>query len=99
MKEFIDRHIKWSESAFGSGYDCEGIVNHIREELDEILDSPADLYEWIDVIFLALDGAWRAGYSVEDIVFAMSQKQRINFDRKWNVSKKGLPNKHIVKRY
>ena len=68
---------------FGEGQRTVGITKHIRKELDEILENPTDLMEWIDVIILALDGAWRAGYTPRQIVEALDQKQQINFAREW----------------
>jgi hypothetical protein len=38
-------------------------IKHIKKELDdEIAHDPLDLGEWIDVIILGLDGAWRTGH-------------------------------------
>jgi hypothetical protein len=42
-----------------------------------------DLIEYIDVAFLALDGAWRAGYTPAQIVEGMLYKQKINNERQW----------------
>jgi len=74
---------EWSESTFGPDPRVNGIVSHIRKELDEILADPTDLYEWIDVAILALDGAWRAGYSPKEIIAALVAKQQKNLLRKW----------------
>lgn len=53
------------------------------KELREIEADPADLSEWIDVAILALDGAWRAGFSPAEIIAAMLAKQAKNERRKW----------------
>ena len=83
LVEHIERQRKFSEETFGPGLRTEGVVNHIRKELNEILDDPKDLYEWIDVIILALDGAWRTGATSEEIVEAIKNKQTINENRNW----------------
>lgn len=41
------------------------------------------LSEWIDVAILALDGAWRAGYSPSEIISALVAKQTKNESRQW----------------
>lgn len=56
---------------------------HIKKELTEIEQDPRDLIEWIDVVILALDGAWRAGYTPDQIVEALVFKQNKNESRKW----------------
>lgn len=83
---FIDhlrRQRLWSEATFGPGARTKGVVEHIRKELKEIEAAPDDISEWIDVVILALDGAWRAGASPENIVLALSNKQTRNEGRTW----------------
>lgn len=80
---FLDDKQKWSEQTFGPGNRTLGIVNHIRKELDEILAKPNDISEWMDVVILALDGAWRSGASSEQIIKALVAKHEKNVNRKW----------------
>lgn len=54
-----ERAMEWSEKTFGPGMRTEGITAHIRKELLEIEEDPNSLEEWIDVMILAFDGAWR----------------------------------------
>ena len=86
---------EWSEQIFGPGDRAEGVVDHIRKELDEILAHPTDLSEWIDVVILALDGAWRAGHSPADIIDALVAKQAKNERRKWPDWRTAEPGKAI----
>ncbi len=79
----INRAKAFSERTFGPGARTAGVVAHIRKELAEIEAAPDDLSEWIDVVILALDGAWRAGYSAEQIVDALAAKQAKNEARTW----------------
>lgn len=73
----------WSERTFGPGFRTQGIIKHIKKELIEIENDPEDLSEWIDVIILALDGAWRAGYEPLQIIDMFKMKQQRNRSRQW----------------
>lgn len=77
IPSLLFEHIPWSRDTFGDGLRTGGITKHIRKELEEILEHPTDLTEWCDVIILALDGAWRAGHSPEDIERALASKLEI----------------------
>lgn len=81
LVSYIQRQEEWSAKTFGNGVRTKGITAHIRKELLEIEATPHDVEEWIDVVILALDGAWRAGYSPEQIVAALEAKQAKNFKR------------------
>ncbi|MES2136185.1 MAG: dATP/dGTP pyrophosphohydrolase domain-containing protein [Pseudomonadota bacterium] len=81
--EHLSRQRAWSERTFGPGDRTKGVVDHIRKELLEVEAAPGDLSEWIDVAILAFDGAWRAGYSPEQIVAALVAKQAKNEGRDW----------------
>lgn len=76
----------WSEQTFGPGAREAGVIDHIQEELQEVEDAetPEDkLAEWIDVVILGLDGAWRSGASPEEIAQALMDKQSRNEKREW----------------
>lgn len=79
----LTRQIAFSEKTFGPASRKHGVVDHIRSELEEIEENPSDLSEWIDVIILGFDGAWRAGHSAEEIVNALVAKQTKNENRNW----------------
>jgi hypothetical protein len=79
----LQRQREFSERTFGPGARTLGVVAHIRKELLEIEAKPDDLEEWIDVVILALDGAWRAGASPREIVEALEAKQTKNESRTW----------------
>ena len=74
---------RWSTETFGPGARTAGIVKHIQKELLEIQADPSDVREWIDVVILALDGAWRAGYTPEEVVAALVKKLGVNLEREW----------------
>lgn len=73
----------WSEATFGPGPRTLGLLDHIRKELAEVESYPTDLYEWVDVIILAFDGAWRAGWEPQQIIDAIKDKQARNEARTW----------------
>lgn len=79
----LQRQRDWSEKTFGPGTRAAGIVDHIRKELLEIEADPGDLAEWVDVVILALDGAWRSGATPEQIIEAIKAKQTKNEGRVW----------------
>lgn len=79
----LTRQREFSERTFGPEARTAGILDHIRKELKEIEADPSDVEEWVDVILLALDGAWRAGFSPEQIARALAAKQSKNETRKW----------------
>src|SRR5690606_21013427 len=79
----LDRQRAFSERTFGHGVRTQGVLDHIRKELAEIEAAPHDLTEWIDVVLLAFDGAWRAGYTPQQIADALATKQAKNEARDW----------------
>ncbi len=93
--EHLHRQKKFSEKTFGPGPRSAGICDHIRKELAEIEAAPGDLFEWVDVVILALDGAWRDGYSPEEIAAAIAAKQARNENRKWPDWRTAEPGKAI----
>lgn len=77
------RQRAFSEATFGPGARTAGVIDHIRKEPREIEAAPDDLSEWVDVVILALDGAWRRGYEPHDILCAILAKQAKNEARTW----------------
>lgn len=95
---FIDLvmdQLEWSIGTFGGGTHTEGIVDHIRKELDEVLSSEGSVEEWVDVFILALDGLLRAGIECDPYppmthaeiarcaIQLIRDKQNKNKRRKW----------------
>lgn len=84
LTSHIHRQRIWSINTFGPGNRTQGIIDHIHKELLEVEEAGQNsLEEWIDVVILAIDGAWRSGYSPEGIVAALLAKQQENEKRKW----------------
>jgi hypothetical protein len=94
----LERQRFFSERTFGPGdaiARAAGIGHHIFKELHEVAADPMDLEEWIDVVILALDGAWRTGATSAEIAKALEQKQRKNESRKWPDWRTAEPGKAI----
>jgi hypothetical protein len=83
MEDIIHRQKEFSLKTFGPGARRRGVSDHIRKELKEIEESNGDLHEWVDVIILALDGAWRSGASPVEVTTAIVDKIIKNEKRKW----------------
>jgi hypothetical protein len=97
FKAYLEVQIKWSEIVFGKGMRTEGILKHIALESDEVREEPNELEEWVDIIILALDGAWRSGATPDEIILKMFYKQQKNLRRKWHVPEsENKPVKHIA---
>lgn len=93
--QHLHRQREWSGKTFGPGSRAQGVIDHIRKELCEIEENPTDLTEWIDVVILALDGAWRSGAWPDQIIAALQAKQTKNEARKWPDWRTADPNKAI----
>jgi hypothetical protein len=74
---------EWSKETFGPYERSAGCIDHIRKELIEIEENPRDVEEWIDVVLLALDGAWRQGHQPEAICASLAKKLHQNMRREW----------------
>ena len=85
LVDYLDIQREWSEIVFGEGPRVEGVCKHIEKELKEVRADPTDVVEWVDIVILALDGAWRAGFSPQQVCDAMITKQKVNIGRDWNV--------------
>ncbi|WP_263147765.1 DUF550 domain-containing protein [Pseudomonas sp. RIT-PI-AD] len=83
LEHHLLRQRDFSERTFGPGPRVAGVLDHIRKELLEIEENPGDLTEWIDVVILALDGAWRTGATPSQIIEALVAKQEKNEARSW----------------
>lgn len=84
LAKHLERQREWSLNTFGPpNNNTAGIIDHIQKELVEVEKNPEDVFEWIDIVLLAFDGAMRNGWSPEDVTNALRTKQLINEERKW----------------
>lgn len=89
------RQRAFSRATFGPGARTKGVTDHIRKELIEVEKAPGDLSEWVDVILLGLDGAWRSGATPEQIAAMIATKQDKNERRNWPDWRRADPDKAI----
>lgn len=95
LEAHLIRQREFSEKTFGPGPRTKGVIDHIRKELCEIEADPADIMEWVDVIILAFDGAWRAGWEPAAIIKSIVAKQEKNEARTWPDWRTSPPDKAI----
>jgi hypothetical protein len=95
LRAHLQRQIDFSRRTFGPGNRLHSVVDHIRKELVEVIDSNGSLAEWVDVIILAFDGAWRSGNDPDDIIAAILLKQARNERRTWPDWRTAEPGKAI----
>ena len=98
IQAFWDNQGTWSQSVFGT--DSErgpvGPLKHLEKEAREAQDSPFDLEEKADCLFLIFDAVRRSGKTLPDLMDACEKKLEINKARKWNKNvKEGEPIEHI----
>jgi hypothetical protein len=80
---FMRRLIAFSQRAFGPAKRTKGLLDHLRKELIEVEKEPDDLDEWVDVVILGLDGAWRHGGTPQGIIDRIVAKVARNEARTW----------------
>lgn len=95
LVKHLERQQAFSLDKFGPGLRTKMVTDHIRKELAEIEAAPYDLKEWIDVINLGLDGAWRTGATLKEIVEALAAKLTANEQRTWPDWRTADPDKAI----
>lgn len=95
--EVIARQHEWSQRTFGTHTDTEGNCKHIEKELVEVRANPGDVFEWVDIAMLAVDGALRNGFTPEQIIDAYANKVAINLTREWAKGGPGEPIEHVRK--
>lgn len=91
----LRRQRAFSLRTFGPGARSAGVIDHLRKELLELERDPSDLTEWIDVVLLACDGAWRQGFTPEQIACNLGEKLARNEQRSWPDWRTADPNKAI----
>jgi hypothetical protein len=63
--------------------DVPPILKHLKEEVDELINTPTDLEEYADILILTLQALYLSGYSVDDWLKASWKKHYVNIQRKW----------------
>lgn len=73
---------EWSWNTFKDSTIRSNIA-HLRDEIDEIEETPENIEEWADVIILYMNAAHFSGHSMDDILKAVHAKHEKNKKRKW----------------
>lgn len=82
----LRRQFDLCERTFGPESRCDGFV-HVVKPWNELWGDPTDGSDWIDVMLAAIDGAWRTGFTPEQIVSALQEQQLMNESRTdWRTS-------------
>jgi hypothetical protein len=91
FNSFCKDRNEFSRKTFGTPEERSSIypLQHLQEEINEVIEEPTDPMEWADCFLLFLDAAWRQGHSVDDLVEFGMKKLEINKKRKWNKSNDG----------
>jgi len=99
FEKYIDRQRVFSYKTFGPGSRTQRVLDHIRKEMAEIEADPLDLEEWIDIIILAVDGAWRTGAPSDVIAKTLWDKLTTNIEKRqwpdWRTAEPGKAIEHI----
>lgn len=100
LTDIITNQKTWSKETFGEGPRTEGVLRHIESEIAEIraeqVGTSAHLEEWVDIIILAIDGAWRSGdWTPEEICAMLEAKQLKNRHRQWKRTAPDEPSFHV----
>lgn len=91
LVHYLRDQMLWSKETFGCGTRDVGLLKHIELEVEEVRDSNGDdLYEWIDIIILAFDGALTHGFTPEEIAFALRHKLEKNKKRTYEKNHEGV---------
>lgn len=86
LVSYLAEQRDWSDKTFGPGPRLRGIAEHVGKELAEVTAActPQEaLEEWCDIAILALDGAWRAGFTPAQVCEQLRRKAAINRARQW----------------
>jgi hypothetical protein len=81
----ISEAAKFSNKTFGDEFERgpEGPINHLKKEVNELLESPLDRHEYADCFLLLVDAYRRAGGNIYDMLKAVEEKIEINKNREW----------------
>lgn len=95
FQQLQDELGEWADSTFGPRT-AESLLNHLREELDEVIADPTDEHEWADCLQLLID-AYRlaTGNSTDKLLDSSFQKLEILKTRKWHPADENGIVRHI----
>lgn len=75
---------EWADSVWGDRFGKPaGPLEHLRREVEELTAAPDDLLEYADVLALTMEAGRLAGFSPDDLLWAVREKLEINKAREW----------------
>lgn len=85
LLNLINDQSKWSQETFGTDSikGPIGALKHLKKEVDECLQDPSDIKEYVDCLLLILDASRRAGFPIIDLLNAAENKMIENKQRVW----------------
>ena len=85
---------KWSDETFGVSWP-EAALEHLKKEIEELLETPYSPFEYADCMILLLDAARKIGLRAETLLLLCKIKLEINKRRKWGPPDKNGVVEHI----
>jgi hypothetical protein len=74
----------WANATFPKEHmSCGPVIDHLRDELDEVEADPTNIEEWADVLLLILHGTRNQGILFSALLDQARSKHAINVARKW----------------
>ena len=86
IQTFINDLSIWSDNTFGKDRDFKGPLNHLKLEIEEVIESEGKISEFIDCFMLLLDSFRKVGGNEEILLQGLKNKLDINKLRKWKKS-------------
>lgn len=97
LQNLMDEGHKWSCSVFGEKYREILMLHHLKEEVDELIESiennntDNEKVEFADIFLLTINTASRRGYNAEDLINFTHRKIELNKLREWEpADEKGI---------
>jgi NTP pyrophosphatase (non-canonical NTP hydrolase) len=98
---------EWSDQTFGSDDRTIGILNHLKEEVDEAIEAKKDFEaepngltqqrmasEFADCLILILDAARKSELNTDLLMQAAEYKMQVNRNREWQPANQEGYHKH-----
>lgn len=81
----VQEHADWSQATFGPDHvrGPKGPLEHLKDEVVEVLDKPEDILEFADCLLLLMDALRRARHTPDQLLEAAWKKLQINKDQVW----------------
>lgn len=83
LQELQDDIAQWSDQTFGSHCRLQGMLAHLRKEVQELSDHPDDTAELADCFMLLLDISRSMNVDTHQLIQETRNKLEINKQRRW----------------